>query len=111
MEEKGIKGGAESLRNTGNPPSGADRKFNAFSQMALAAKKASRSKEQSKSEETNTEEKEAVRSVQIQFGDETIKVNGDGTVDPENVKYPKGSVLKFTGAGKERANFAQLKVL
>jgi hypothetical protein len=39
----------------------------------------------------------------------TFTVQDDGTVDPEEMKYPKGRVLKYEGGG-EKVDFKGIKV-
>jgi hypothetical protein len=89
---------SRSPQDIGNPHSGPDRKFNAFSQMALVAKRLFARKNS-----PNSKRPPMSRPKRKHFE--------DGTVNFENVKYSRGSVLKFAGTGKERANFAQRKVL
>lgn len=108
MKEKGIPGDIDYMKNSANYPSGDYKtKFNAFAQMALDAKK--QKSQDGKPAVASAKPQEIVRDIKIKFGDESIKVNKDGTVDPNDIKYPTGSVFIFSGAGDERVNFSDIK--
>jgi len=102
MEEKGIKGSVESLRNQPNLPlrRSGERRFDAFAIMA---------EEQDKKKKKQPAKQLAAPQVMVTLGSETMKVEPDGTVLPENIKYPPNSVVKFVGAGPEMPNFYEMK--
>ncbi len=103
MEEKGIKGTVESLRNQPNLPlrRTGERRFDAFAIMA---------EEQEKKMKKQSVKQPATPQLVVTLGSETMKVEPDGTVLPENIKYPPNSVIKLTGAGPETPNFSEMKV-
>jgi len=102
MEEKGIKGSVESLRNQPNLPlrRTGERRFDAFAIMA---------EEQEKKMKKQSPKQPATPQLVVTLGSETMKVEPDGTVLPENIKYPPNSVIRLTGAGSETPNFSEMK--
>lgn len=111
MEEKGIKGDVEELRRSANLPSGGSskHKFNAFRDKAVPERKKNGSAA-TKTEAASGEADAKPRQIQITYGTQTINVNPDGTIKPEDIEYPKQSVILFSGLGDESRAFSDIKV-
>jgi hypothetical protein len=108
MKEKGIPGDVDELRRTANFPSNGNNrtKFNAFREMeAAATKNGSSSGGVSKKAEQTKPQK-----IQISYGSEKIEVNTDGTVSPENIKFPSQSIIEVSGVGDGSKSYAEIKV-
>lgn len=99
MKEKGIKGDVEDLRKSANLPSSGKtkHKFNAF-------------KESSKSSNGAEKASKEPKPLEFTYAGETIKMNADGSVEEENIKFPKNSVLLVSGVGDGSRAFGELKV-
>lgn len=99
MAEKGIKGNVEDLRKSANLPSSGKtkHKFNAFKESAKSSNDADKSAKEPK-------------PLEFTYAGENIKMNADGSVDDENVKFPKNSVLLVSGVGEGSRAFGELKV-
>lgn len=108
MKEKGIPGDVDELRKTTNFPSngGSRTKFNAFRDMETeATKNGSSSGHRPKRAEQTKPPK-----IQILYGSEKIEANADGTVSPENIKYPPQSIIEVSGVGGGNKSYAEIKV-
>ncbi|KAF8335925.1 uncharacterized protein EI90DRAFT_3120172 [Cantharellus anzutake] len=101
MKEKGIKGSVESLRHQPNLPSrpAGQRRFDAFALMA----------EQETNNKNKSAKQQTTPQVVVTLGSESMKVEANGTVLPENIKYPPNSAIKFSGAGPNKAKFDEIK--
>lgn len=106
MQERGIPVDLEELRRGSNPPSTGSnaKKFNAFHESNTNS--LSDSKSNPKSKGAAKEE----RTIHVPYGGETIAVNADGSLVDEDVKYPKGSVIKVEGLGDGDRGFGSMKV-
>ena len=107
MKEKGISGDVDELRRSANLPSNGRQKskFNAFREMSQAALKDSTSGSLSKDDEQAGPQK-----ILISYGSEKIEVDADGTVSPENVKFPPQSIIDISGIGDGTKSYGEIKV-
>ena len=108
MKEKGIPGDVDELRRSANLPSigGSKVKFNAFREMKEAAQKSNTSPGSAPKNDEQTKP----QKIQIPYGSEKIEVNADGTVSPENIKFPSQSIIEISGVGDGTKSFAEIKV-
>lgn len=97
MEEKGIDPSTNKI-NRGSDS--AHKKFNAFKEMKQRDGARGAKKEDNKPKRSDP--------LEFEYNGKQLTTRPDGTVDPDAVTFPAGSVLKFSGAG-EGGNWKDLK--
>lgn len=84
--------------------------FNAFTLMEEEAKKVA-SKGKGKTAATGADGDQDEDPVMVTMEGHTYKVRPDGTVDAEQIEYPKGRVIRYVGGPTGNLNFKAIKVI